>query len=351
MIATVASIQTALNEPKQAAEPACEMYLSTLRWMLLGRALDDKLASLYRSSKIVGGVYLGRGQEAFSAALTVHLDAKRGDVFSPLIRDTAGRLAFGEDLMDPLRSYLGSVLGPMRGRDGNIHRGRPVEGVPAMISHLGAMISVVNGMLMAYRFQGRTGVVGATCIGDGGMSTGACHEALNQAAVEKLPLVVAVANNQYAYSTPNSRQFACASLVDRAAGYGVKGYECDGTDLASCLVTFGEAVQRARRGEGPQLVIGSLLRLSGHGEHDDASYIPPQVRRSRVGRDCLEVGERYATSRGWVSEADMEEWKVEAAAKVEQCLAQVMSEPAPDPQVETWCALSTKHLCEGLPDE
>ena len=110
----------------------------------------------------------------------------------------------------------------MRGRDGNVHRGKPQEGYLPMISHLGAMISVVNGILFARRFKNIPGTVGAACIGDGATSTGAFHEALNQAAVEKLPLVLVVANNQYAYSTPTARQFACRDLADKAAGYGVE---------------------------------------------------------------------------------------------------------------------------------
>jgi pyruvate dehydrogenase E1 component alpha subunit/2-oxoisovalerate dehydrogenase E1 component alpha subunit len=163
--------------------------------MLEARLLEEKLAALYRSGKIVGGVFLGRGQEALSAALGVHL--RRGDVYAPLIRDQAGRLAFGDTILDTLRTYLGSALGPMRGRDGNIHRGRPSEGYHAMISHLGAMVSTVCGSLMAKRFRGETGAVGATCIGEGGTSTGSFHEGMNMAAVEKLPLVVVVANNQF----------------------------------------------------------------------------------------------------------------------------------------------------------
>ena len=176
-------------------------------------------------------------------------------IFAPLIRDSAGRLAFGEPLLDAVRTYLGSPLGPMRSRDGNVHRGRPLDGVFPMISHLGAMISVVNGALLARRFKGDSGTVGATCIGDGATSTGAFHEALNQAAVEKLPLVLIVADNQYAYSTPTSRQFACRSHLDRAIGYGVESGSVDGTDLEACLNVVGEAVEHARAGRGPQLVV------------------------------------------------------------------------------------------------
>src|SRR5437867_4050267 len=260
-------------------------YIQALRWMVLSRTLDEKLAGLYRAGKIHGGVYLGRGQEAVSVSIGMTL--RKGDIFAPLIRDLAGRLAFGETVLEGVRTYFGSVLGPMRGRDGNVHRGKPREGLLAMISHLGARIAAVNCMLMARRFKGVTSSVGATCIGEGGTSTGAFHEALNQAAVEKLALVLVVANNHYAYSTPASRQFACRSLVDRAIGYGVTGHTVDDTDPGACLKVIGEAVQQARDGAGPHMVVAHLLRLCGHGEHDDAQYIDPELKQSTAGRDCL----------------------------------------------------------------
>jgi len=320
-------------------------YLKAFRWMLLARTLEEKLAGLYRAGKIHGGVYLGKGQEAISVALGQML--RKGDVFAPLIRDGAGRLAFGEPVLDAVRTYLGSSLGPMRGRDGNVHRGRPREGLLAMISHLGAMISVVNGMLLARRFKGVSGIVGGTCIGEGGTSTGAFHEALNQAAVEKLPLVLVVANNHYAYSTPSSRQFVCRNLVDKAVGYGVEGHAVDGTDLSACLKIVGDAVARARAGHGPQLVIARLLRLCGHGEHDDASYIDPQLKQSPVGRDCLKVAEEHLTREKWSDLNTIESWRNEAVRIVEEAIATVQREPAPDPFKEDWCALSARHLREG----
>src|ERR1039457_2565368 len=222
--------------------------LKAYRFMLLSRVLDEKFASLYRAGKIHGGVFLGRGQEAISVSIGLLL--RKGDTFAPLIRDAAGRLAFGETILDAARTYLGSPLGPMRARDGNVHRGRPKEGYLPMISHLGATISVVNGALMARRFGGNKETVGAASIGDGATSTGAFHEAINQAAVEKLPLVLVIANNHYAYSTPTERQFACRTLMDKAVGYGVDGHTVDGTDLEACLKTLGHAVEQARGGGG-----------------------------------------------------------------------------------------------------
>src|SRR5271170_6498982 len=293
-------LQTVLDaNPAIETTTARDTTLAAYRFMLQARVLDDKFAALYRAGKIHGGVFLGRGQEALSASIGVSL--KKTDVFAPLIRDTAGRLAFGETVLDAVRTYMGSSLGPMRGRDGNVHRGKPQEGYLPMISHLGAMISVVNGVLFARRFKKISGTVGAACIGDGATSTGAFHEALNQAAVEKLPLVLIVADNQYAYSTPTSFQFACDDLANKAVGYGVESHSVDGTDLSACLKTVGEAVSRARNGNGPQLVVAKLLRLCGHGEHDPdgdisqtkQSYIDPKLKNSPLGRDCLKIAEEF----------------------------------------------------------
>jgi acetoin:2,6-dichlorophenolindophenol oxidoreductase subunit alpha len=339
-------LQTAATAPPRA-EPTDnrQTFLQAYRWMLLARLLEEKIASLYRGGKITGGVFLSKGQEAVSVALGMAL--RKGDVFAPLIRDQAARLAFGESILDATHTYMGARVGPMRGRDGNVHRGRPRDGILPMISHLGAMVSAVNGVLLAHRFKNVTGTVGATCLGDGATSTGAFHEGLNQAAVERLPLVLVVANNQYAYSTPTSQQFACRNLVDKAVGYGVAGHTVDGTDLAACLEVVGGAVTRARAGGGPQLIVASLLRLVGHGEHDDAGYVDPALRASPLGRDCLKLAEEKILEHGWGDREDLSQWRDLASREVEDAVAATLREAAPDPSQEDWCALASRHLCEG----
>lgn len=322
-----------------------ETYRRAYRWMLLARVAEEKIASLFRGGRITGGVFLGKGQEAISVATGIAL--RQGDIFAPLIRDQAGRLAFGESLLDFTLTYLGARSGPMRGRDGNVHRGRPREGLLPMISHLGAMVSVVNGMLIAHRFHGKTGTVGAASLGDGATSTGAFHESLNQAAVEKLPLVLVVTNNQYAYSTPNERQFACTDLVEKAVGYGVNGHSIDGTCLEDCLHGIGEAVRQAREGNGPQLVIASNLRLAGHGEHDDAHYVSSHFKNLALGRDCLEVAQEKLLQKGWGEASTLELWARECAIQVDEAVAHALREPAPDPSTEDWCAISHRHLADG----
>jgi len=339
-------LQTIPDSPAgDQAAGAREAHLAAYRFMLRARLLDDKFAGLYRAGKIHGGVFIGKGQEALSVAIGISL--KKTDVFAPLIRDAAGRLAFGEPMLDAIRTFLGSALGPMRGRDGNVHRGRPQEGYLPMISHLGAMVSVVNGVLFARRMKGIAGCVGVACLGEGATSTGSFHEALNQAAVEKLPLVLVVANNQYAYSTPNHRQFACANLADKAIGYGAEAHSVDGTDLSACLEVVGRAVARARAGHGPQLVVARLLRLCGHGEHDDAAYVDAKLKNSPLGRDCLKVAEEFLLQKQFTAAAQLAVWRSEAIREIEEAVAQAQREPAPDPFAEEWTALASENLAEG----
>jgi len=326
-----------------------ERFLEAFRWMLLARTLEEKLVSLYRGGQITGGVYIGKGQEAVS--VTCGLFLEKGDIFAPLIRDQAGRSAFGEPLVDVTRTYLGSRLGPMRGRDGNIHRGHPRDNELAMISHLGAMISVTVGTLMAKRFRGEKDFVGLSCIGEGGMQTGAFHEGMNIAAVEQVPLVVVATNNHYAYSTPNDREFACDDLVERAIGYGFEGYSLDGTDLAACLDVIGGAVKRARAGRPPQLVVASVLRLSGHGEHDDASYVPEDMKGQPFARDCLKVAEQTIIESNLLDPDTLAGWRNDAVAQVDEAVATAQKEAVPEADKEDWCALSTRYLVDHVGED
>src|SRR5438445_4119257 len=336
-------LQTAQRSSKRSISkkaPPHERFLEAFRWMLLARTLEDKLVSLYRGGLITGGVYVGRGQEAVSVACGLFL--QKGDIFAPLIRDQAGRSAFGEPLVDVARTYLGSRQGPMRGRDGNIHRGLPRQGQLAMISHLGAMVSVTVGALMAKRFKGEKNFIGLSCIGEGGMQTGSVHEGRNLAAVEQVPLVIVATNNHYAYSTPNEREFACHDLVDRAKGYGFEGHTIDGTDLANCLDVIGSAVKRARAGRPPQLLVASTLRLSGHGEHDDASYVTDEVKRQPFAQDCLKLAEKKIVDLELVEAATLQSWKEDAAKKVDEAIETAQKEAAPEADEEDWRAISMR---------
>jgi acetoin:2,6-dichlorophenolindophenol oxidoreductase subunit alpha len=181
------------------------------------------------------------------------------------------------------------------------------------------------------------------------MQTGATHEGMNIAAVEKVPLVLVATNNHFAYSTPNDREFACRELVDRAKGYGFEGYTADGTDLAACLDVIGGAVQRARAGRPPQLVVAEVLRLSGHGEHDDASYIGADIKAQPFAQDCLKFAEKLILDRNLVEEETLQSWRTHAVAEVEEAISIAQKEFAPLASEEDWCAISTRTLVDHIP--
>jgi pyruvate dehydrogenase E1 component alpha subunit/2-oxoisovalerate dehydrogenase E1 component alpha subunit len=178
------------------------------------------------------------------------------------------------------------------------------------------------------------------------MQAGAFHEGMNIAAVEQVPLVIVATNNHYAYSTPNDREFACDDLVERAIGYGFEGYSLDGTDLAACLDVIGGAVKRARAGRPPQLIVASVLRLSGHGEHDDASYVPEEMKRQPFARDCLKVAEQTIIESNLLDPETLAGWRKDAAAQVDEAVATAQKEAVPEADKEDWCALSNRELVD-----
>jgi pyruvate dehydrogenase E1 component alpha subunit/2-oxoisovalerate dehydrogenase E1 component alpha subunit len=124
-------------------------------------------------------------------------------------------------------------------------------------------------------------------IGEGGMQTGASHEGINIAAVEKVPFVLVATNNRFAYSTPNDRQFGCVDLLDRAAAYGYDGHTVDGTNLTECLEVIGNAWNAHAPADRRRWWSRMFCVSPGHGEHDDASYVPPEMRGESYARDSV----------------------------------------------------------------
>jgi pyruvate dehydrogenase E1 component alpha subunit/2-oxoisovalerate dehydrogenase E1 component alpha subunit len=134
--------------------------------------------------------------------------------------------------------------------------------------------------------------------------------------------------------------------VDRAIGYGFEGYSLDGTDLDACLEVIGGAVKRARAGRPPQLVVASVLRLSGHGEHDDASYVTEEIKSEPFARDCLKLAEQKIADLNLLDAKTLTEWRREAVTKVEEAVATAQKEAPPEADKEDWCALSMRNLVD-----
>jgi TPP-dependent pyruvate/acetoin dehydrogenase alpha subunit len=240
-------------------------------WMRLTRSLEERLVNLYRQTKVVGGLFRSLGQEADAVGSAYAL--RREDVLSPLIRNLGSMLVKGATPVEILKQYMARGDSPTRGRELNIHFGDTERGFIGQISPLGDMVPVMAGVTLSFKMRGEPRV-GLVYVGDGATSTGAFHEGINFAAVQRCPLVVVVENNGYAYSTPTRKQTLAAQFVDKALGYGIAAEQADGNDVVATYTATKRAVDRARRGEGVTLVELITYRRKGHAEHDNQSYVP-----------------------------------------------------------------------------
>jgi TPP-dependent pyruvate/acetoin dehydrogenase alpha subunit len=248
-----------------------QQLLELYYWMRLTRTLEERLVALYRQTKVVGGLFRSLGQEADAVGSTFALE--RRDIMSPLIRNLGSMLVKGAKPVEVLKQYMAKGDSPTRGRELNIHFGDLDRGFIGQISPLGDMVPVMAGVTLSFKMRGEDRV-GLVYVGDGATSTGAFHEGINFAAVQKCPLVVIVENNRYAYSTPTSKQSAVAQFVDKAIGYGCVGEQADGNDVLAVYGVTKRAVDRARDGRGVTLIELMTYRRKGHAEHDNQSYVP-----------------------------------------------------------------------------
>jgi TPP-dependent pyruvate/acetoin dehydrogenase alpha subunit len=284
-----------------------EQKLELYYFMRLTRSLEERLVNLYRQTKVVGGLFRSLGQEADAVGSAYALDRGAGDCLSPLIRNLGSMLVQGAEPVEILRQYMARADSPTRGRELNIHFGDLERGFIGQISHLGDMVPVMAGVTLTFRMRGEARV-GLVYVGDGATSTGAFHEGINFAAVQRCPLVVIVENNGYAYSTPVSRQTAAASFRDKAIGYGAHGDAADGNDVLAVYDVTRRAVDRARRGDGVTLIELHTYRRKGHAEHDNQSYVPAgESDRWAAANDPLDRYIRVLADSEGVEPAELEQ--------------------------------------------
>src|SRR5579872_3488606 len=291
-----------LNTPKKV-DPDRELALEFLRYMVMMREVEDRIErKLYRQGKIVGGVYVGRGQEAIPVG--VGLTAVPEDVLCPSHRDLALFLIRGVHPRQIVAQYMGRVGGLTRGRDGNMHMGDMSRRIIAIISAMAASVPVAAGAALALKYRGTRNI--AYCFfGDGATSRGDWHEGLNFAAVQKLPVVYVCNNNQYAYSTPLTKQMACANVSDRAPGYGIPAEMVDGNDVLAVHQAAKRAADHARNGAGPYLLECKTFRMTGHSAHDAAEYVPAAIRDEWAAKDPITRLEKKMAEKRWATREEI----------------------------------------------
>ncbi len=295
--------------PASAAEPsdgsyegfAPEELRHFYRSMLLPRTIEEKMLVLLRQGRL-SKWFSGIGQEAIATGVVTALEP--GDYILPMHRNLG--VFTGRDLELPrlFRQLLGREGGFTKGRDRTFHFGTLEKGIVGMISHLGAMLPVACGLALSAQLRGERRVA-AAFTGDGATSEGDFHEALNLAAVWKLPVIFVIENNQWGLSTPTHEQYACRHLADRGLGYGMPGLIVDGNDLLWVVRAVRRAAERARQGDGPTLLEFKTYRMRGHEEASGIDYVPKQELEEWAKKDPLRRYEALLLERGLYDEAGL----------------------------------------------
>ncbi|MEA2482240.1 MAG: hypothetical protein QOC55_187 [Thermoleophilaceae bacterium] len=317
------TLQRAALDPGHRFSLTDDDRAALLRFMHLMRFSEERSIALYRQGKVPGSFYDGRGQEAVSVGSSFALAPK--DRTCVLHRDLGAHFVRGLRPGQYLANYMGRSGSPTGGRDGNMHFGDREHGSVGMVSMLPDMALVACGLARAFQMRGEDRVA-MTWFGEGSTANGQWHEAMNLAGVAKLPVVFILENNQFAYSTPNDREFAADPVV-RAQGYGFPGVKVDGNDVEAVFHAAAEACERARAGEGPTLIEAETMRMHGHGAHDDHKYVPRELLDEWAGRDPIERYEQKLRSEG----VDVDAIRSDAKAWVDSETDWALEQPMPDP--------------------
>lgn len=321
---------TCTTETTLKPDQLIELY----HYLKLTRLVEERLVNLYRQTKVVGGVFRSLGQEATAVGSAYALQPK--DFVTPLIRDLGAVLVKGIRPRDIFAQYMAKAWGPSGGKDLNIHFGDMQKGFIGPISHLGDMIPVMTGILLASRMQKKR-FVAVAYIGDGGMSTGAFHEGLNFASVQRLPLIVIAEHNQYAYSTPTSLQTACRDLAEKSASYGIPAHIVDGNDVVACYEVTRHAAEYARRGGGAVLIEAKTYRRKGHAEHDDQRYVAAgEIEWWEKNNDPIDRFERYLLDQNIVTKEKLDEIVADVTRLIDDDCAWAESSPMPEAEIAAY---------------
>ncbi len=310
--------ETIERDPERAAVIArlpVETKLGLYAGLLRARLHDIQLKRWVRTG-VISKAWLGTGEEATTVG-PVHALERGRDVVAPMIRNAAACCELGLPVSDMLRAYLGSADSPARGRD--LHVGAWPQGVLQPISHVGDMVPVATGIALTFKIR-REPRVALTWVGDGSTKTAAAHEGTNFAAVQKLPAIFIIQNNQVALGTRLDQHHLPGNFQDWAASYGIAGAAFDGNNVLDAYAATRVAAERCRRGDGPALLVAETFRMGGHATHDEreARDTFPAAQFEHWGkRDPIGMYEEYLKADG-ITVKQLAEIEAAVTAEVER---------------------------------
>jgi pyruvate dehydrogenase E1 component alpha subunit len=296
--------------------------------MLLIRQFEERVKYLFLEGIMPGTIHQYHGQEAIAVGVCSAL--KPDDVITSTHRPHGHALAKGLTVHSLMHELFGKVTGCCRGKGGSMHVGDLEKGMVPAVAIVGGGLPIATGIALAFKMK-KESRVAVAFMGDGAVNEGAFHEAVNMGAIWSLPVIYVIENNLYSASTPIFEMVRLKKLADRAAGYGIPGVTVDGNDVLQVFETARQAVERARRGEGPTLIECMTYRITGHSRRDPCNYQPDEERKSALENEPIRRFRGYLLSQHIASEADLESVGKEIEAEIEQGVKSAMAAPDPVP--------------------
>ncbi len=300
-----------------------EELLHIYKRLLYPRIIEDKMLILLRQGKI-GKWFSGIGQEAISVGATMSL--QEDEYILPLHRNLGVFTTRGIPFKKLFAQWQGKKSGFTKGRDRSFHFGTNEYHIVGMISHLGAMLGVANGISLAHLLN-RHEKVSLVFSGDGGTSEGDFHEAMNVAAVWNLPVIFLIENNGYGLSTPSNEQFKCKQFIDKGIGYGMEAYQVDGNNILEVYHRVSELSASMRNSPRPILLEAMTFRMRGHEEASGTKYVPQQLFDDWGKKDPISNYEQYLMGEGVLDEQKKQAIYDELKSGMDEDLAEVFAEP------------------------
>jgi pyruvate dehydrogenase E1 component alpha subunit len=299
-----------------------------LRRMLEIRCCEERIQELFLENVIRGTTHLCIGQEAVSVGMAATIDAPRGDTVTCTYRGHGHALALGLSLRSMMAEMMGKAAGCCKGKGGSMHLTDMSIGLIGTFAIVGAGLPVTNGAALTAQIRG-TGAVSISIFGDGTPNIGAWHEAVNLAAVWKLPAVFLCENNLYGEYSPYEATAPVPNVIDRASAYGIPGVIVDGQDAEAVYETVSAAVERARAGLGPTLVEAKTYRYKGHSRTDPAAYRPEGELERWLARDPIDILAERMKADGQLTDAQLAALRDQAQAAVQDATTWALEQPYP----------------------
>lgn len=300
--------------------------------MLMPRMIEEKMLILLRQGQ-VSKWFSGMGQEAISVGITQALE--RDEYILPLHRNL-GVWTNRQMPFDKLFSqWQGKANGYSKGRERSFHFGTNEHHIVGMISHLGAMLGVADGIALANTLKGEKKVT-VVFSGDGGASEGDFHEAINTAAVWDLPVIFLIENNGYGLSTPSNEQFRCKNFIDKAIGYGIQGYKIDGNNILEVYDTVKNLATTMRNNPRPVILECITFRMRGHEEASGTKYVPQELFDEWGKKDPISNYENWLKAEGILTDEMITAYRTQFKKEIDEGVEKVLAEPEiiPDTQTE-----------------